>query len=403
MFASKHNPGGTTLHCDNGRIESLIAEYQTTGNVRTLAAIVNLTQRRALTLIRFYKTTRYQREDELLSDVNFKLLKAVGSFNRERGHAFSFVSQVVTNALRTSVTNARKRTKQYVKLDKAAANKLHTNGESQSRDAIDDLAHRIKAGAKTTIANPTEQDVQRWFVTSFCQDGFSQYRHECADAAMAVYNLTHERSRELYDLTMLEVRRVLYDDIKRRAPIIAGRFIGTRLAWMARYARLLSQDEFTKFVVLVKGLSPFVLLLIDPANCRDDRTAARQSGAETLNTSFPGIPPGARCSKEWPGAIVLTQMRQKTTRISLRVSQMRQRRIAHLPNPSTTKQREIGEALGVGQATVNRDLSDSNQSPPKSKPPLRERDEAKELEHSLAKESLGAITVAPNYSARLPR
>jgi hypothetical protein len=230
-----------------------------------------------LTLIRFYKTTRYQREDELLSDVNFKLLKAVGSFNRERGHAFSFLSQVVTNALRTSVTNARKRTKRYVKLDKAAANKLHTNGESQSRDAIDDLAHRIRAGAKTTIANPTEQDVRRWFVTSFCQDGFSQYRHECANAAMGVYNLTHERSRELYDLSMLEVRRVLYDDIKRRAPIIAaGRVIGTRLAWMARYAPLLSQDEFTKFVVLMKGLSPFVILLIDPANHsrRQDRCAA---------------------------------------------------------------------------------------------------------------------------------
>jgi hypothetical protein len=30
---------------------------------------------------------------------------------------------------------------------------------------------------------------------------------------MAVYSLSHGRSRELYDLTMLEVTRVLYNDL----------------------------------------------------------------------------------------------------------------------------------------------------------------------------------------------
>jgi hypothetical protein len=45
MFTSKHNPnGGATTHCNNGAIESLIAEYQATGDVRTLASIVDLTQ-----------------------------------------------------------------------------------------------------------------------------------------------------------------------------------------------------------------------------------------------------------------------------------------------------------------------------------------------------------------------
>ena len=52
---------------------------------------------------------------------------------------------------------------------------------------------------------------------------------------MAVHSLGHARSRELYDLTMLEVRRVLYDDLKGRQPIPAGRLLGTRFAWMARY------------------------------------------------------------------------------------------------------------------------------------------------------------------------
>ena len=73
--------GGGTLHWDTRRIEALIAEYQSNGDVRTLAAIVSLTQTRALTLIRFHTTTHYVTEDELLSDVNFKLLKAVGYYN----------------------------------------------------------------------------------------------------------------------------------------------------------------------------------------------------------------------------------------------------------------------------------------------------------------------------------
>jgi len=93
---------------------------------------------------------------------------------------------------------------------------------------------------------------------------------------MGVFQLAHARSRELHDLTMLEVRRVLYDDLPQRPQIVPGRLHGTRLAWMARYAPLLSQDEFTKFVTLMRNLSPFVLLLIDPSNRsrRQDRCPA---------------------------------------------------------------------------------------------------------------------------------
>jgi hypothetical protein len=135
---------------------------------------------------------------------------------------------------------------------------------SEDRAAVDDISHRIKAGARTTLTDPVELSVQRWYMESFTADGFESPRHECANTAMGVYSLSHARSRELYDLTMLEVRRVLYDDVKRRAPVIAGRLIGTRLAWMARCRPLLSQDEFTKFVVLMRDLSPFILVLINP-------------------------------------------------------------------------------------------------------------------------------------------
>ena len=282
MFTSKHNPnGGATTHCNNGAIESLIAEYQTSGDVHTLASIVDLTQDRALTLIRFRKATRYRPEDELLSDVNCKLLRAVGRFDRERGTAFSYLSQVITNALHTSVTSARKSYRQSVKFDKRIANKLITNGESESRLAIDDLAHRIRSSVRTTVTDPSEIGMQRWYVASFLDGAFELRRHHCADAAMQVYGIRHERSRELYDLTVLEVRRVLYDDLPPKQPIAAGRLLGTRCAWMTRYAHLLNAVEFTKFVTLTKNLSPFVLLLIDPESRsrRQDRnpTIGRQN------------------------------------------------------------------------------------------------------------------------------
>src|SRR5262249_55586532 len=105
---SKHHPtGGATVHCDNARIESLISQYKISNDTATLSEIVALAQDRARTLIRFRKTTRYCAEDELLSDVNFKLLRAVGRFDPAKGTAFTFVSQVITNALCTAVSNPR--------------------------------------------------------------------------------------------------------------------------------------------------------------------------------------------------------------------------------------------------------------------------------------------------------
>jgi hypothetical protein len=95
------------MHCGNARIESLISEYKTNHDVETLASIVALTQDRALTLIRFYRTTRYRSRDELLSGVNFKLMRAVAKFDPEKGSAFTFVSQVIANALCTSASQGR--------------------------------------------------------------------------------------------------------------------------------------------------------------------------------------------------------------------------------------------------------------------------------------------------------
>jgi hypothetical protein len=62
---------------------------------------------------------------------------------------------------------------------------------------------------------------------------------------------------------------------------------------MTRYAPLLDADEFTKFVVLMKNLSPFVLLLIDPQNKsrRQDRCPAiSRRNLEFILNGHPAVP-----------------------------------------------------------------------------------------------------------------
>jgi hypothetical protein len=88
----EHHPhGGGSPHCDNDKLEQFIASYQTQGDAESPSEIIRLTQKRALTLIRFNGTARYCTESELLSDVNYKLLKAVGRFDlRSRSFRMSY-------------------------------------------------------------------------------------------------------------------------------------------------------------------------------------------------------------------------------------------------------------------------------------------------------------------------
>jgi hypothetical protein len=70
-------------------LESLRADYQAKGGLESLSAIVALTENRALTLIRFCSFARYQSEAELLSDVNFKLMRAVDKCDASKASAFT--------------------------------------------------------------------------------------------------------------------------------------------------------------------------------------------------------------------------------------------------------------------------------------------------------------------------
>ena len=103
--------------------------------------------------------------------------------------------------------------------------------------------------------------------------------------------MTHERSRELYDLTMLEVRRILYDDVaSKRSPVIPGQLHGTKLAWLTRYAPLMSPAEFTRFVVLMRDLAPYLLLIVDRDNHNSHRHDRKTVGRKNVELILNGDP-----------------------------------------------------------------------------------------------------------------
>lgn len=105
-----------------------------------------------------YRTTRYRPEGELLSDIHFKLIRAVEKFDPEKGSAFTFVSQVIANVLFTSVSNARKDSQRYRKLRKPVLDRLITNGETESGQIIADLTDRLQRNIKTSLEDAKEQD-----------------------------------------------------------------------------------------------------------------------------------------------------------------------------------------------------------------------------------------------------
>jgi hypothetical protein len=93
-----------------------------------------------------------------LSDVNFKLIRAVDKFDPAKGSAFTFVSQVISNVLRTSVTTARKDLQRYRKL--TAESRFET--ELQSRRSIRHPSPREQAASsRWTIPPPALRSLPR--------------------------------------------------------------------------------------------------------------------------------------------------------------------------------------------------------------------------------------------------
>jgi hypothetical protein len=264
---SRHHPSGNgTMHCDSARLETLFSEYQQEASPAVLSEIISLSERRAQCLIRFNQTTRYRGEDELLSDVRFKLLRAIPHFDSARGSGFTFLSMLVMSVLRTNVTAARKAAARCVPLDETVTDHFPSCNPSQNGELLEDIADKLQREAKSALCDEDERAMQRWYIQSFCAEGFEARRHVCANCAMRAFGSDHGKARAVFDLSMLECRRILFSSLKQHKPTIPSRLSGTRCHWMARLRPLLSEPEFVKLFWLLRDLSPGTIFLIDPAN-----------------------------------------------------------------------------------------------------------------------------------------
>ena len=201
----------------------------------------------------------------MLAIVNRKLLISLPQFNRERGSAFSFVSRLATNMLCTRVTYRRKMASRYEPLDEVlAASTPDERANLGSAIHLADLTTQIRT-ARSACPLEGERAAQRWYIASSLDSHFEMRRHECSNAAMKVFALSHHRSRQLFDLTLLAVRQVLWAESKHRA-VTPGALRGTKQMHLSRFHNFLSPEEFSKFVALMRDLAPSLVLLVRPAN-----------------------------------------------------------------------------------------------------------------------------------------
>jgi hypothetical protein len=100
---------------------------------------------------------------------------------------------------------------------------------------------------------------------SFLDAEFYLKRHQAADAMTEVYGLSYRRSRELFDLTLVAVRRELVSN-RHLPPIPPKALIGNRGRALIRFAKHLSPDEFTRLAVLLRDIAPSAVYAVRPAN-----------------------------------------------------------------------------------------------------------------------------------------
>ena len=118
-------------------------------------------------------------------------------------------------------------------------------------------------------------------------------RHQCADAAMKVYGLSPRQSRQLYDLTLLEIRRTLWDETKH-SPVTRAQLGRSKNRWVTRFANFLTPEEFTKFAVLMRGLPPSLVVLVKFCNEGKIRAGAWPALRENLRLVLEGDPQNER-------------------------------------------------------------------------------------------------------------
>ena len=202
-------------------------------------------------------TTRFETTEELISFVLLRLSRSlVRLYDPAKGRLFTFVTKSTESALIDAVRRKRRETSRLQPLDDLLLNSLSVNGQEHGQ-ALDDIRYRV-LHVKTLSVCPFERDAQRWLVKNLLESNFVFRRHQAADAMTIVYGITPERSRKLYDITLLSIRRELIDERKLK-PVRSEELIGTRAKALLRYRGRLSALQFSRLVFLMQNLAPAII------------------------------------------------------------------------------------------------------------------------------------------------
>lgn len=213
--------------------------------------------------------------DELLSRVRIKVWRSLRLYDPARGSAFSFFAKIISSTAASIVGECWQRSGRFCGLDEA--DYCSAPAEAANSEAIAEIEYKVRQ-VKTSCTDRYELDAQVWFIESFIDCGFCIRRHEASDAVMQVFGLDHSRSRQLFDLTMVAVRRELLPH-RRLRPVAPHQLRSTKGEALIRYARYLSSEEFSRLAALLRDVAPSVVFTVRPENGAAMRTRSKRTCA----------------------------------------------------------------------------------------------------------------------------
>jgi hypothetical protein len=211
-----------------------------------------------------YRNTNPARIDRrIIKQIRIKLWRSLRLYDPLKGSSFSFVAKVISSTAASVVGECWQRNERLCQFDETTDSALVCD-QVASNEAVSDIEARVRQ-VKTPCTDSYELAAQRWFVESFIDCGFHIRRHEASDAVMQVFGLDHSRSRELFDLTLIAIRRELLAG-QRLKPISPRSLVQTRSAAIVKYVRFVSADEFTRLATLMRDVAPSIILTVNRHN-----------------------------------------------------------------------------------------------------------------------------------------
>ncbi len=279
---TRHHPnGGSNWNFDNEAVQSRLLLWQENRDPQLMEEVLMMSRPHIVQMLRSYRELGYE---ETTNSALAKLWKSAHLYNPERGTAFSFVSRVAATTACNVLGELRRLRDRYRAMETDYWDSLAAPGFDSY--GVVDFREKIYAELKSRRRLQCERSAQKWLVASGIDSAFVLRRFEVANAMMKVYGLGHLQSRELYDETQLELRRLFLSERTIR-PVEPQDLLHTKGRAFIRFAAYLDSEQFSCLITLMKDLAPRLILLAKPSNIgaisRGEADAIRENLGLILN------------------------------------------------------------------------------------------------------------------------